>query len=143
MEIKEGQILHPLKVPDALAKCSGPIEAETYDKETGKFIPLTSYFLTREFPKPHFFVISELLDNYLYPEHPFCLAHIITHTDGFDNVAITADQYNPVTTTTNLANKKAKSYITRDKFLIRRADVKLDKSYGDFYLDKLKDAIEY
>ena len=81
-QLEVGQIRNVKEVPDAIMKCIGPIEGETIDQK-GNIRNDDAWILTKDFPKPHYVIIIRLLKNSLYPEHNFCLVHLITHSKNF------------------------------------------------------------
>ena len=135
-DIVSGQIRHPLNFPDTILKCSDPIPTETYDN-VEKTIELEMFFLTNDFPKPHYLVIDRLLDNYYSPTHKFLLVYLITHSDNFDNLKITKKLYD-FETKIKLTN----SYITRDTFLILTDNIN-NKVFGHFNIKLLRKELEY
>ena len=136
--IISGQIRHPHKLPNMLGKCRGPIPSETSDKE-GNSIPTEMFYLTNDFPTPHYILIDRILNNYLYPEHPFALVYLITHSDGYENVKVTENLYSKNDTKLNLT----KSYVTRDTFVVLLKNIDKFKVFGHFYMDRLRDTLKY
>lgn len=136
--IQSGQIRHPKRVPDALMKVVGPFDSETYNKDGGSQ-KLDMYVLTHDFPKHHYIVVVDTVESFDAPGQKFCIAHLITHSTNFDNLKVPADVYDPITTKIDLTV----SYITRDKFLVNIQEIEMSKTYGQFDLIKLKEAIEY
>lgn len=137
-KIQNGEIRHVTKNPRVIIKVMGPLESETLD-ENNNAIKLDMFIQTNEFPKYHYVVILSLIDSYTEPGHKFYIAKLITHSSGYDNLKITEDLFDKSTIKIDLA----KSYVTRDKFLIPEAEVQAHKAYGHFDLVKLKDASEY
>lgn len=133
--ILSGQIRHPLKLPHTILKCRGPIEGEMV-VENGSTLATESYYLTNNFPKPHYIVVDGILENYFFPEHPYVLVYLITHSNMFDNLKISQDLFNQTDMRLNLAT----SYITRDKFLILLDNVDKYRVFGNFDLSKLRTA---
>ncbi len=136
--ILSGQIRHPLKFPDNILKCRGPLQSETL-KEDGSTIETELFYLTNEFPKPHYVIIDRILNNYIYPEHPHALVHLITHSTNYDNLKVTDDLY----TKSNIKLDLSKSYVTRDSFLILIDNIEKFRVFGTFDMDALKKGIEY
>jgi hypothetical protein len=133
-----GQIRHPLNLPDMILKCRGPIQAETFN-EDGSSVEMDMYYLTNDFPKPHYIVVDRILENHLYPEHPFCLVYLITHSDKYDNLKVTSNLYSKKDTKLNLSS----SYVTRDQFLVLTDTVEKSKVFGSFNLEILRKSLEY
>jgi len=131
-----GKIYHPKNLPDSLLKCIGPFNGETWDSEDDS-IPLDMFFLTNDFPKPHYVVIDRFMKNYLDPNQVYYLVHLITHSSYFDNLKIEKKHY--FNSKLDLTN----SYITRDKFLIHHKNIDHSKDFGSFDLNKLMNDIEY
>jgi len=138
-QLTAGEIRHTTTNPTVIIKVSGPIETDALNDQGESIQMLDSYMPTNEFPKYHYIVVLKVIDSYAAPGNKFCLAHLITHSSEFDNYKITENLYDKGTTSIDLT----KSYVTRDKFLIPIAEVKFEKIYGHFDLEKLKKAIEY
>jgi len=128
-----GQIWHPRRKRETIAKVMEFEEAEVYD-EQGNGQPVHMYMLTREFPKYHYVIIDEIVDNYLHPEHPHAVAYLITHSSSFNNLKVTDDLY-----IHSLIDLKD-SYVTRDKFLIHVNDLGT-MPYGIFNIDRLRKSL--
>jgi hypothetical protein len=133
-----GQIRHPYKLPDMILKCRGPIPGETLIGDEN-LVETDMYYLTNDFPKPHYIVIDRILNNYIYPEHPYCLVYLITHSDGYDNLKVTYNLYSESDTKLNLI----KSYVTRDKFLVLVDNIEKFKVFGSFNLEVLRQSLDY
>lgn len=132
----EGEIRHPKKLPNEILKCIGPFDSNTW--KDGISIPTKSFILTNEYPKPHYFVVDRIINSYFFGEVTWCLAFIITHSQGFANMKI--DKHHYYHSNINLDD----SYITRDKFLINIDSIDLSKVFGKFNLEILtKEMYEY
>lgn len=97
------------------------------------------FYLTNDFPRPHFILIDRILSNYLNPEHPYALVYLITHSDGYENVKVTENLFSKIDTQLDLTT----SYVTRDTFLVLVDNIEKFKVFGHFYMDILRDALEY
>lgn len=137
-EIAKGQIRHPKHTPVALMKCIGPYDSESFNRD-GTINSIGMYILTKDFPKHHYIVVTDIIESYSCIGEKYCVAHLITHSLNFNNLKVNTELFDSSNTSIVLT----KSYITRDKFLIDTKDIEMAISYGQFNLDKLKEAIEY
>lgn len=135
--IEKGQIRHSKKVPQALMKCCGPFESTAY-KPDGTILDTATYILTRDFPSYHYIVVTDIVESSIIRGVWFCVVHLITHSNHFDNIKIAPKLFNIHRTKISLIN----SYITRDKFLINIDEIEPTRSYGAFNLIKLQEVIE-
>lgn len=136
--ILSGQIRHPLNLPDRILKCRGPLQGEIF-KEDGSSIEAEFFYLTKEFPKPHYVIIDRILNNYLYPENPYVLVYLITHSSKYDNLKVTDNLYEKDDTKLDLS----KSYVTRDTFLVLIDNIEKFEVFGVFDIESLLKAIAY
>lgn len=137
-EFASGQIRHPLNLPDMILKCEGPIQTEKWDNSK-KINEFEMFYLTMDFPPPHYVLIDRVLDNSIFPQHKFALVHLITHSDKYDNLKISEKFYDK----SSIKIHFNKSYITRDTFLILLENIKMDKIYGFINMSELRKALEY
>jgi hypothetical protein len=138
-DFSSGQIRHPINMPEMILKCKGPIHAEKWDnaEKTNEF---EMFYLTNDFPPPpHYILIERILDNYFFPQHKYVLAHLITHSEKYDNLKISDKMYDTNSIKIDFSN----SYVTRDTFLILVANIKTDKIYGYFDMTELRKELEY
>jgi hypothetical protein len=137
VRLEPGQVRHPKRNPEALMKVIGPLVFETQIKK-GEFLFENSdvFILTRDFPKYHYIVVVDIVQNYDFPDIKYCVSHLITHSPDYNNLKIISDLYD--TATIQLSN----SNITKDKFLVNTKDVEMKKHYGHFHLGRLADYFE-
>ena len=133
------QIRHSKRKQKVLMKCMGPIDSEVY-KPDNTTQDVGVYIMIQSFPTHHYIVVTRISESYIAKGLRFCVVHLITHSTHpqFDNIKVTPDLFDSSKATVPLLN----SYITRDRFLINLSDIDMSKSYGEVYLDKLKEVIE-
>jgi len=136
--IEKGQIRKPTKKSNQLQKVISPDDSEMIMAD-GTSQKVKLYISTMDITHYHRFVIKDIVESARIKGIIFCVVYILTHNEGFNNIRVTSDLYDATATDMDLTE----SYISQDEFLVAIKDIHPAKSYGQFYLNNLKEALDF